>query len=49
MMIAIVLCSDINDESNYNETDNYDEANYDYDNFEEGGNRSARRKPSQSG
>ena len=31
MMRVIVLCFDINDESNYNETDNYDEANYDDD------------------
>ena len=30
-MRVIVLCSDINDEDNYNETDNYDEANYDDD------------------
>ena len=28
MMGVIVLCFDIDDESNYNETDNYDEANY---------------------
>ena len=31
MMRVIVLCFDINDESNYNETDNFDEANYDDD------------------